>query len=267
MTEIGDLGRLNGQLRERLATLETSLSQVLKESDAKIAVLESMVDSLQKQVIERIQSSRESIALALTAAEKTTSIAQQTADKAMAKADAKADMVYLESQIRSLKDAFQDQISAQEKAITAALNASQSALKSALDASEKAITKAEEANEKRFQAVNEFRAQLGDQQKTFATRDEVTFKFQAVEKKLDEMLEWQRRMELKFADYLPIRVFESSAMQLTDWRRQVDAALTTSTSGAQASKSTVQTGRENVSMIVSVVAVLIALAVAAMKFP
>lgn len=251
----------NGELRERLVALEASLSHAARESEAKVAVLESMVDNLQRQVIERIESSRESIALALTAAEKTTAIAQSTADRAMVKADAKADMVYLESQIRSLKEAFQDQIAAQKEAITNALNASQSALKNALDSSEKAITKAEEANEKRFQAVNEFRAQLADQQKTFVVKEEVAFKFVAVEKKLDEMLEWQRRTELKFSDYLPMRSYESNVVGLTDWRRQVDAALTTHTSGALASKNTVQTGRDNVSTIVSVVAVLISLAV------
>lgn len=41
----------------------------------------------------------------------------------------------------------------------------------ALDAADKAITKAESATEKRLEAVNEFRAQLGDQAKTFLTRE------------------------------------------------------------------------------------------------
>lgn len=257
----------NGELRERLVALESALSNASREVEAKTAVLESLVDSLQKQMVERIQTSRDSIALALTAAEKTTAIAQSTADKAMAKADAKADMVYLESQIRSLKEAFQDQIAAQKEAITAALNASQSALKSALDTSEKAITKAEEANEKRFQSIemslNELRVQLVEQQKTFVVKEEVAFRFVSVEKKMDEMLDWQRRIELKFSDYLPMRVFESSAVNLQDWRRQVDASLTTHTSGALASKNTVQTGRENIATIVSVVAVMISLAVLA----
>lgn len=253
-------------LRDRIVALEASLPNAATEASAKIAVLESLVHTIQTQLNERIMASKESVSLALTAAEKTTVIAQMTADKAMAKADAKADMQYTEAQIRSLKDAFGEQITAQKEAITAALNASQSALTAALAASEKAIQKAEEANEKRFQAVNEFRGQLADQQKTFVVKDEVEFKFQTVEKNLDEHANWQRHTDLKFADYISARVFDSTVATLADWRRQVDAALIAHASGVQASKSTVQTGRDNVALIVSVAAVAIALAVAVMKF-
>lgn len=42
----------------------------------------------------------------------------------------------------------------------------------ALEAAEKAITKAEVATEKRFESVNEFRAQLSDQTRTFMPRTE-----------------------------------------------------------------------------------------------
>ena len=42
----------------------------------------------------------------------------------------------------------------------------------ALASTEKAVEKAERAAEKRFEAVNEFRAQLADQQKTYITRAE-----------------------------------------------------------------------------------------------
>lgn len=265
MTESMPIKAPDDRVRERLVALEVSLSETASRANAKIAVLESLVDALQKQLNDRLESSRESTALALTAAEKTTAIAQLTADKAMVKADAKADMQYLEAQTRALKDAFQDQIAAQKEAITAALNASQSALKAALESSEKAITKAEEANEKRFQSVNEFRAQLGDQQKTFVVKEEADFKFQAVEKKLDENLEWQRRIDVKFADFLPMKTFDNTITNLTEWRRQVDSAITSNTSGIMASKSTVQTGRDNVALIISAVAVLVALAVAAMK--
>lgn len=115
-------------------------------------------------------------------------------------------------------------------------------------------------------SVNEFRAQLSDQQKTFVVKDEVEFKFQAVEKKMDESLDWQRRCDLKFSDYLQSRTFDNFIGQTADWRRQVDAALTATASSVIASKSTVQTGRDNVAMIVSIVAVLVALAVAVIKF-
>lgn len=253
-------------LRERIIALEALVENASKTAGAEVAVLENQVKSLQQQLIDRHNAARESLALALEAAEKTTAIAQMTADKAMVKADAKADMAYLEAQIRSLKDAFNDQIAAQKEAITAALNASQSALKAALESSEKAITKAEEANEKRFQSVNEFRAQLSDQQKTFVVKEEVAFKFLAVEKKMDESLEWQRRTEVKFGEYLPARTFDNFTAQTADWRRQVDATLTANTSSAQASKSTVQSGRDTTATIVAIIAVVIALAVAVMKF-
>lgn len=50
--------------------------------------------------------------------------------------------------------------------------ASEQAVKDAFAAQEKAISKADTANEKRFESVNEFRAQLGDQQRTFMPRSE-----------------------------------------------------------------------------------------------
>ena len=54
-----------------------------------------------------------------------------------------------------------------------------------LAASEKAIIKAEIASERRFEGVNEFRAQLADQQATLARKAEVNIRFEALEKKLD----------------------------------------------------------------------------------
>jgi len=44
------------------------------------------------------------------------------------------------------------------------------AMEAAMDAADKAVSKAEVANEKRFESVNEFRQQLGDQTKAFVTR-------------------------------------------------------------------------------------------------
>ncbi|MBN2118518.1 MAG: hypothetical protein JW730_18235 [Anaerolineales bacterium] len=43
---------------------------------------------------------------------------------------------------------------------------------SALQAADRAVTKAEAANEKRFESVNEFRAALSDQQRSFIPRSE-----------------------------------------------------------------------------------------------
>jgi hypothetical protein len=53
-----------------------------------------------------------------------------------------------------------------------AFNAADKAVTAALEAAEKAVGKAEIAAEKRFDAVNEFRAQLADQAATFLPRSE-----------------------------------------------------------------------------------------------
>lgn len=68
-----------------------------------------------------------------------------------------------------------------------ALAATKEAVAVAMNASEKAVAKAENAAEKRFEAVNEFRSQLADQQQTFARQDLVTQRADGLEKKMDEM--------------------------------------------------------------------------------
>jgi hypothetical protein len=50
-----------------------------------------------------------------------------------------------------------------------------------------AITKAESANDKRFDGVNEFRGQLGDQTRLLMPRLEVEEKFKGLEKSLSEL--------------------------------------------------------------------------------
>jgi deoxyribodipyrimidine photolyase len=54
-----------------------------------------------------------------------------------------------------------------------------------LEAVEKATIKSEASTEKRFEAVNEFRKQLADQQLTFARKAEVDIRFDSLENKLD----------------------------------------------------------------------------------
>lgn len=162
---------------------------------ARIAMLEANLANLQVEIERRIKSVQEAASLALTAQEKTTAIAQATADKAVAKAEAAAGKEYLESQIAGLRDTLSQQIIAQKEAISAALIAAKDALTAALSSAEKAIAKAEESTEKRFQSVNEFRAQLGDQQKTFVVKSEVDYRFEAVAVKLDEVAVWRRTVD------------------------------------------------------------------------
>ena len=67
---------------------------------------------------------------------------------------------------KALEAAF----AAQKDAIEAAFTAQKEAINAALTAADRAVQKAEAAAEKRFEGVNEFRAQLGDQQRTSRRR-------------------------------------------------------------------------------------------------
>lgn len=61
------------------------------------------------------------------------------------------------------------------------------ATKNALAASDRAVTKAESASEKRFDAVNEFRATLADQQRNLMPRGEVEILIKAINEKIDSL--------------------------------------------------------------------------------
>jgi galactose-1-phosphate uridylyltransferase len=64
--------------------------------------------------------------------------------------------------------------------LEARLEAQATAIKEALISSDKAITKAELATEKRLEGLNEFRSTLSDQQKTFAVKSEIDYRFAAL---------------------------------------------------------------------------------------
>ena len=55
------------------------------------------------------------------------------------------------------------------------------------EAIERAVEKAEIATEKRFDAVNEFRAQLSDQAQTFTRREEMDEHFKSIEDKIADL--------------------------------------------------------------------------------
>jgi hypothetical protein len=75
---------------------------------------------------------------------------------------------------------YEQRFQAQTKALDAALAAAKEAVQTAMVAAEKATTKAESAAEKRFEAVNEFRAQLADQAATFIPRVESEARVSAI---------------------------------------------------------------------------------------
>jgi anion-transporting ArsA/GET3 family ATPase len=70
------------------------------------------------------------------------------------------------------------------KHVMALSDASKEAVTAAMDAAKVATDKADAANEKRFDAVNEFRATLKDQQNTFADKSQTDFRLAALEDKL-----------------------------------------------------------------------------------
>jgi len=80
---------------------------------------------------------------------------------------------------------YQQQFHAQEKAIEAAFHAQEKAVSAALSAAERAVIKAELASEKRFDAVNEFRGTLTDQNATFLPRPEFDRAILALYDKVD----------------------------------------------------------------------------------
>jgi len=71
------------------------------------------------------------------------------------------------------------------KSVELALTAQKSLSEQAFANAEKAIAKADTATEKRFDAVNEFRAQLSDQTSTFLPRNEYTVQHKSMEEKID----------------------------------------------------------------------------------
>ncbi len=93
-----------------------------------------------------------------------------------------------EAQQKALGDRFE----AQQKALADALVAVESKGTVALAAAKEAVTKAEDASNKRFEGVNEFRKQLGDQALTFMSKDEGNARFKSLE---DKVLNVERRLD------------------------------------------------------------------------
>jgi hypothetical protein len=70
-------------------------------------------------------------------------------------------------------DALAGTIAALERSATTAIREQEKSVTVAMSAADRAVQKAETAAEKRFEGVNEFRAQLGDQQRNLIPRAEV----------------------------------------------------------------------------------------------
>jgi hypothetical protein len=172
---------------------------------AVIAVLQSQIRNLTKQLDQRMAAAETATGLALTAAEKTTAIAQATADRAVLKAEAAAGREYLESQIEAVRQVSAQNLIAQKDAMSAALLAAKDALSAAQNASERAIAKAEEASDRQrdqiVEQVRELRTVITEQAARIVPRNEVTARFDAMGEKLTTvenlMRDTVRRAELE----------------------------------------------------------------------
>lgn len=69
------------------------------------------------------------------------------------------------------------------------------AVDAALAAAEKAVATANSANDKRFESVNEFRGQLGDQVTTFMPRKEYDARHETLETRVAELTDRMNRTE------------------------------------------------------------------------
>ena len=99
--------------------------------------------------------------------------------------------------VDTLKEHLELIIAEKQRAVDAAFAAQKSAIDAALAAADRAVQKAETAAEKRFESVNEFRAQLKDQQAGLMTRPEADSEFRAIREKIDGMVSRQDKGEGK----------------------------------------------------------------------
>lgn len=97
--------------------------------------------------------------------------------------------------LETLKVYFEAVLSERDRAVLAAFAAQKSAVDAALAAADRAVAKAEDAAERRFESVNEFRAQLKDQQIGLITRAEADVEFRAMRDKIDLLTNRMDRTE------------------------------------------------------------------------
>lgn len=117
---------------------------------------------------------------------------------------------YVQRQIDDLRTLLLERYQTQSAAIDKAFEAQQLAMKTALEAAEravdrallaaeKAVIKAETAADKRFEAVNEFRATLADQQATYITRLEALAATDRNAERINDLTDRMNRNEGKGA--------------------------------------------------------------------
>lgn len=89
-----------------------------------------------------------------------------------------------EQRYEASQKALEAALVAQKDAVKEAFAAQKEAINAALASADRAVSKAEIASEKRFEGVNEFRAQLGDQQRTLMPRTEAENRMNMIQEKV-----------------------------------------------------------------------------------
>ena len=105
-------------------------------------------------------------------------------------------------QLDQLVAAARDRSVATQRESDQRFAAAERAVEIAMSAADRAVAKAEAAAERRFDAVNEFRKTLSDQTQTFATRDEVTIRTDALNTLFSRNVELIRDIELRLTTRL-----------------------------------------------------------------
>jgi hypothetical protein len=109
---------------------------------------------------------------------------------------------------------------AQQTAMQTALTAAETAVTKALESAEKAVGKAEVAAEKRFDAVNEFRAQLADQAATFMPRQEAEG---SIARSVDRIEDLARMVGLTISRAEVLSLTERNAERIREVTEQTSA--------------------------------------------
>lgn len=94
---------------------------------------------------------------------------------------------HVHQRFNDMQKLLDERYETQTKALDAAFKAAEAAVGTALNSAEKAVAKAETAAEKRFESVNEFRAQLSDQNASFITRVEYDAKLENLTTQIDDL--------------------------------------------------------------------------------
>jgi hypothetical protein len=140
--------------------------------------LKSAASALQLQLDQRFEMLREGAVLLQTELDRRVTSLRLEAGMLETKITSEFSTVRREAGALQLQ--LDQRFATEAEARRVALETATAAIRAALNAAETAVNKAEIATEKRFDAVNEFRKSLADQNATFPTRIEVNAQLEAI---------------------------------------------------------------------------------------